>query len=340
MKRPELQPICTRPFEWFEVHPDGSVFLCCPAWLKRSIGNLLRHTIEEIWNGPIACEIRKSILNSSFHNCSRSGCPHLQTRSAPVTFLEAIAADELKYAVRKNETRLAYPPRSLNLCFDHSCNLACPSCRRQGRLAQGAERKRVEQISAILQQELLPQAQTVTLSGFGDPFGSPTYLALLKTLNQTDFPLLEQVRLHTNGQRLTAEMWHGLPGLAPLLSEIEISIDAATEATYQLNRPGGSFPRLLDNLNFLKNCDCELTLSMVVQRNNWREIPHLLELARGYGAGVYLSKLVNWGIFSRDEYRFRAVHLSGHPEHNDFVQLLKRLAVETIELGNLSSIIQ
>ncbi len=59
------QQICTRPFEWFEVPPDGSVFLCCPAWLKRSIGNLLQQSIYEIWNGPVAQEIRKSIFNGS-----------------------------------------------------------------------------------------------------------------------------------------------------------------------------------------------------------------------------------------------------------------------------------
>ena len=159
-----------------------------------------------------------------------------------------------------------------------------------------------------MQKELLSHAETVTLSGFGDPFGSPTYLALLSTLNQNDFPNMKQVRLHTNGQRLTPEMWQNLPGLQPLVSEIEISIDAATEQTYKHNRPGGDFPQLLDNLNFLENCDCKLTLSMVVQQNNWREIPQLLKLAKGYDAEVYL----------------------------DFIHLLKQLPDPQITIGNLA----
>lgn len=340
MNIPEQQPICTRPFEWFEVHPDGSVFVCCPAWLKRPIGNLLQQTIEAIWNGPLACEIRKSILNGSFHNCSKSHCPHLLTNSAPVTYPGAISPGEVRKALQQKEHRLSYLPRSLNLCFDYSCNLACPSCRKQVRVARGAELKQAEQIGAIIQKELLPQAQTVTLSGFGDPFGSPTYLALLKKLNSFDFPHLQQVRLHTNGQRLTPEMWQQLPGLQSLVAEIEISIDAATEPTYQLNRPGGSFFQLLSNLNFLKGCDCNRTLSMVVQQNNWREIPQFLALAQSYDADIYLSKLVNWGMFSKSEYRRRAVHLCDHPEHKDFIQLLQQVAGERAEIGNLAPLIQ
>ena len=79
---------------------------------------------------------------------------------------------------------------------------------------------------------------------------------------------------------------------------------------------------------------------MVVQQNNWREIPQLLELAKKYRARTYLSQLVNWGTFSKDEYQRRAVHLPGHSEHST----LKKLLAETgqtrlLELGNLRSIL-
>ena len=84
MSRSKQSYTCSRPFQWCEVHPDGSVFLCCPAWLKRPIGNLLQQPIEKIWNGAVAQEIRKSILNGSFHNCSKKRCPYLQEKSGPV----------------------------------------------------------------------------------------------------------------------------------------------------------------------------------------------------------------------------------------------------------------
>lgn len=325
MHTPKNQQICTRPFEWFEVHPDGSVFLCCPAWLKRSIGNLLTQPVDEIWNGPVAREIRKSILNGSFHNCRRSHCPHLLNQTAPVSSTGTLADNHVKAALKTQTSRLSYLPRQLNLCFDHSCNLACPSCRKQVQQAQDKDLAQAQKICAILLKELIPHARCITLSGFGDPFGSPTYFALLRQLNRRAFPQLEQLRLHSNGQLITAKMWQSLPDLHPLVKEIEISIDAASEPTYRLNRPGGSFPQLLKNLQFLSTIGCQLTLSMVVQQNNWREIPLLLELGQRFNARIYLSKLTNWGTFNQQDYSSRAVHLPEHPEHALFLLQLNKL---------------
>lgn len=339
MTLPEQQLICTRPFEWFEVHPDGSVFLCCPAWLKRSIGNLLQQSVVEIWNGPVAREIRKTIFNGSFHNCSRSRCPHLKNLTPPICPVEEVNDQALQTTLRKKLCDLPYLPRQLNLCFDHSCNLACPTCRTTVQQARGEDLLRAERLSAIICDKLIPQAHSLTLSGFGDPFGSPTYFNLLKQLNARDFPQLQQLRLHTNGQLLTQQLWQSLPILGRLVSEIEISMDAASEQTYRRNRRGGNFVKLLQNLEFLAQQNCHLTLSMVVQDNNWREIPDLLKLAGQLGADLYLSQLVNWGTFSRDEFRQRSVHAPEHPNHKGLQRVLaENAASPLLHPGNLSDL--
>ncbi len=332
--------ICTRPFEWCEIHPDGSVLLCCPAWLKRPLGNLLRQPIAEIWNGPVAREIRKSILNGSFHNCNKQRCPHLTTKSPPVCRAAEVTDPCVRQALETGCSTLPYLPRILNLCFDHSCNLACPSCRKSVQQARGAALRQAEQISASVRELLLPTAETITLSGFGDPFGSATYLALLRQLEADAYPQLRHLRLHSNGLLLSEAMWQSLPKLNRLISEVEISLDAATEETYRQNRPGGDFQRLLENLGFISEQNCLLTLSMVVQQNNWREIEQLSELAKRFNARLYLSQLVNWGRFSRQEYQARAVHLAGHPEHTEFTTKLQELSRRNrLELGNLRSLV-
>lgn len=337
----EQQTICTRPFEWFEIHPDGSVFLCCPAWLKRPAGNLLRQSVAEIWNGPLARELRKSILNGSFHNCSRRRCPHRAGRSVPVQRLATVVDNTVQAAISQNLSCLDYPPRHLNLCFEQSCNLACPSCRTGRHQVTGQERLQAERIRAIVETELLPQAAGLTLSGFGDPFASRSYYGLLTQLNPQTFPKLQSLRLHTNGLLFSAVAWSALPGLHSLLREVEISLDAASEQTYRHNRPGGNFRQLLENLAFLQELPIKRTLSMVVQRNNWREIPQLLQLAGRFNAGIYLSRLVNWGTFTREEYLKRAVHRPEHPEHRELVGLLLSLAQrQGIELGNLRALIE
>jgi MoaA/NifB/PqqE/SkfB family radical SAM enzyme len=325
--------ICTRPFEWCEIHPGGNLFLCCPTWLKRPIGNLLDQEIGEIWNGAVAREIRKSVLNHSFHNCNARRCPFLASASGPVGPLGATGDGEPARALESNRSRLGYLPKRLNLCFDLSCNLACPSCRPARRQARGAEldscRALAERVVA-----LLPEVEEVTLSGFGDPFGSPTYLDLLRAMNRS--PQRPALRLHSNAQLWTETLWDTLPNLHRAVREAEISIDAATPRTYEINRPGGTFERLLTNLAHLKKQAFPLTFSMVVQANNYREMPAFVELAEGFGAAAYFSGLVNWGTFARDEYLRRAVHLPGHPRHDDFRTALSRVAAHPgVRVGNL-----
>ncbi|TYO99234.1 iron-sulfur cluster protein [Geothermobacter ehrlichii] len=328
--------ICTRPFEWFEIHPDGSVFLCCPAWLKRPAGNLLQQPVEGIWNGPVAIELRKSILNGSFHNCSARRCPHLKRASGVLRPLTALPPGPVQEALAAGESRLTYPPPRLNLCFDRACNLACPSCRSGRHRPDTAERRQVARILDLVREQLLPTAVDVTLSGFGEPFAAPGYRTLLHQIDRQACPRLERLFLHSNGQLFTPENWRALPNLHPLLAGVEISVDAATAGTYAVNRPGGDFDRLLRNLAFIAGLGVPLKLSMVVQANNFREMSDLAGLARRLGARCYFSALVNWGTFSRREYARRAVHLPGHPEHQAFLRLLDTLrALPHVDLGNL-----
>ncbi|GAB4565897.1 MAG: hypothetical protein Tsb0017_26310 [Geothermobacteraceae bacterium] len=333
--------LCPRPFEWFEIHADGSVFLCCPAWLKRPAGNLLTRSVEQIWNGPVAIELRKTILNGSFHNCSRRHCPHFKRAGGLVAPFEDLAPGPAREALAAGKSLLDFPPQKINLCFDPRCNLSCPSCRcGQSRLAP-AEAARVDRIAAMVREALLPRAAEVTLSGFGDPFAAPGYRALLAWISPDTCPSLRAVRLHSNGQLFTAEAWHKLPGLHGLVREVEISVDAACADTYVRNRPGGDFQRLLDNLEFIARLDARLTLSMVVQENNVDEMIGLAELARKLNARCYFSRLVNWGTFSTEDYRRRAIHLPAHPYHQRLrVNLVKLAGLTDVDPGNLTDLIE
>ncbi len=340
-KRPlEGQLICTHPFEWFEIHPDGRVFTCCPAWLKTPIGNLLTDPIETVWNSPVAHAIRKTVLNGSFQYCNRKRCPRLASRTPPVMAAGEVANPETSRAIGRSLGTLPYGPKTLNLCFDHSCNLACPSCRQDITIAQGEALERAEAIAERIRTEAAPHVETLIVSGFGDPFGSPTYRRLLQGLAPEAYPRLQQVHLHTNGQLWDEKTWNALPALHSLVNKAEISIDAATAATYAENRKGGDFSRLLDNLAFLQSLPIEVKISFVVQHNNFREIPAFAELGARHGFAVYFSQLVNWGTFRREEYRRRAVHLPEHPEHGELCATLGRVArLGHVDAGNLSHLV-
>ena len=331
--------VCTHPFEWLEVQQGGSLFLCCPAWLRRPIGVLGEAALGEIWNGPVAREVRASILNGTFHSCSRRRCPRRQTLTLPVQPLSRVADPVVAEAIRNGSVRLSYGPRRVNLCFDGRCNLQCPSCRKGAVYADRSEVERIDRLRALVEEEVAPQAVELRLSGHGDPFFAPSYRALLERIGPQRWPNLERLHLHTNGLLWTAERWQELAHLHPYVRTAEISIDAASPATYRNNR-GGDWQLLQNNLAYLAGLPVALTLSMVVQQNTVREIGPFVAMAKGCGARVYLSCLVNWGTYDRQQYLSRAVHLPGHPEHERWkAALIPLLGDPAVDLGNLTAFV-
>jgi len=342
-KRPDRyeQFVCTNPYEWLEVHPRGDAFLCCPAWLKRPVGNVLTDSLETVWNSAVAMEIRASILNGSFHHCSSKRCPRRLTGSSPVTDVESLGNTEAAAAIQQGRKRLPYGPKVLNLCFDRSCNLSCPTCRRESFVSQGTALETSRLLAAKIVKEGGSSAEKLILSGEGDPFASPVYREMLRSFRKEDFPTLHAIDLHTNGQLWTATMWESMEAVHPFVRRAEISVDAATDATYAVNRPPGSFDNLLLNLEFIATLPLSVTLSFVVQRNNYTEIPAFVAMARGYGCKTYFSALVNWGTFSQEEFAERAVHLPDHPEHANLKSILGGVLGEKgVDFGNLTPLVK
>jgi organic radical activating enzyme len=343
------QLFCSKPFKWFEitqVNGMGEVFLCCPSWLDTPVGNLLHQPVEEIWNGEKVQEIRRSILDGSFRYCIRSRCAFLQTVSGPVEKVIDVQDEDSRTAIENQLAVLPYGPRQINCSYDRSCNLSCPSCRTEVMI----EYERKDQILRIqdrIQHEAFKDADYLYITGSGDPFGSPFFRKWLQTMKGADMPNLAEMRLHTNAQLWTPRMWRTIAeDVRHLIKSAEISIDAASPETYAINRRGGSFETLLENLAFiamlLKNGPLrQVTISMVVQENNFREMPDFVRLGKRFGFDtVYFSQLVNWGTFSEGEFRRRAIHLPTHPRHAEFVELLQNAVFDdpVVHLGNLTGI--
>lgn len=344
------QLFCANPFRWFEVtgwyEPKGDVFMCCPTWLEKPIGNLQQQSVAEVWNGEAAQEIRRSILDGSFRYCNESRCPFLQTVSGPVQKIEDVDDDDLKMVVDEQLTLLPYGPREINCSYDKSCNLSCPTCRTQV-IVESRHKRQILQIQDRIHNEALQDAHLLYITGSGDPFGSPFFRKWLQSMQKEDLPNLKTLRLHTNAQLWTPKMWDTIAAdIQALVKIVEISIDAASPETYAINRRGGTFENLLQNLEFIselrRNGPLEkVTISMVVQENNFKEMPDFVQLGKRFGLDVvYFSQLVNWGTFSPEEFTQRAIHLSAHPRHAQFRNLLLRPIFDdpVVYLGNLTAI--
>ncbi|HAF95390.1 MAG: hypothetical protein A2X34_05260 [Elusimicrobia bacterium GWC2_51_8] len=339
----ENRLFCAAPFENIEIHSGGVVHICCTLRLPVAIGNITNRSIQQVWNSDEAQKIRKSVFDGSFKYCIRASCPFLQTISMHVKRIGDVTDPRISAVIKNHMLSLPYGPRQINCCFDRSCNLSCPSCRT--RMFVDTDNKReILEIQRKIQE--LRDVEELYIEGSGDPLGSPFTREWLRSMRTADMPELKLIRLHTNGQLLTPEMWNTIPSdVRELIREVEISIDAASPETYHVNRRGGSFETLLQNLSFLgelrKSRRLErLILSMVVQENNFREMPAFVSLGRQFGATcVYFSSIHNW-IFSETEFLRRAVHLSAHPRYPELAQLLKDNVFKDpiVFLGNLTSI--
>lgn len=341
---------CAKPFKWFEIthlKKIGEVFLCCPAWLDTSIGNLQDQSVDEIWNGVKAQEIRRSIHNGSFQYCNRSRCAFLQTVSGPVEKVEDVKDEDLKTVIENRLTILPYGPRQIVCTYDKSCNLSCPSCRTET-MVERKNKKQILKIQGKIQTEALKDAYYLHITGSGDPFGSPFFRKWLQTMKREDIPNIETIHLQTNAQLWTPKMWKTIANdVQQLIKSADISIDAVTPETYAINRRGGDFRKLLENLEFIRALRESgplkwVGISMVVQENNFREMPDFIRFGKRFRFDtVYFGQLVNYGTYTEEEYRSRAIHLPSHPRHAAFIDILRDEIFKEpiVQLGNLTEAI-
>lgn len=334
---------CETPFEQLDVL-DGSSHLCCASWLQTSIGSLTDGAWESVWNSPVAEEIRASIHDGSFRHCNKGACPKIQGNALPIKGKLAVSSPQWGEIIDSGATALTYGPKVVNLAYDRTCNLACPSCRVGRYAADDATRTRY---GALQEQAILPvlkTAETVFVTGSGDPFASKNFRHLMKALTVTDYPNLK-FQIMTNGMLFTPKQWEAFSSLHRRVGVLKISIDAATGPTHELLRLGAHWPTMIENMTFagtlLANGMIDnFELVFTVQEENYREMGDAVDLARKVGAnGLFFARMTNWGTFSPEAYQRKAVFLPLHPDHAAFRHVMQddRLADPIVLLGDLQS---
>ena len=141
---------CPEPFKRFDVGPSGEVLICCGHWVPTSIGNLMTDGAEEILNSESAKKICALALDGSYKYCNHLECmPMIQGYLPKKSDVEDPV---LRAAIDKNTLTLDHVDKIL-FAFDQSCNLSCPSCRRERII----EKPSLNQAKAkVVEEKLLP----------------------------------------------------------------------------------------------------------------------------------------------------------------------------------------
>jgi hypothetical protein len=330
---------CSKPFETMHTAESGHVFACsCGGWLPYSLGDLKSgQSVDEVWNGPKAVEIRRSIHDGDFSYCSRMLCPAILGDALPKK--EEVADPLMRQYIDQRLTVLPQGPRDVTFSHDYTCNLACPSCRTELRSAPTPEQ---EQLADVRDRLLLPLLKRVdgslTLCGMGDPFGSRHYRSILARLNPDEYPDLK-IDLVTNGLLLTPEAWESFPGIHSMVRSISVSIDAATQETYEDLRRPGRWPVLLSNLEFMAGLRRSgqidrLQINFVVQKKNFREMVDFVKLGQHLDCDtIMFMKLWNFEAFTPAEFLENDVCSPGHPEHGELLKILREPIFKSPEVS-------
>jgi hypothetical protein len=334
--------ICPVPFERLEVLETSS-HLCCASFLKPTIGNL-HETADwrDVWNSEAAEAIRASMHDGTYRYCDKMACPAIQSNGLLPAEKLAARSNEWRRIVERSETKVARGPEEVNLAYDKTCNLSCPSCRTSKYAADEATRTRYDALQERAILPMLKSTRRVTITGSGDPFASKNFRRLMERLTVEEYPDLK-FHVMTNGMLFTPREWERFPALHGRVELLSISLDGASAATHETLRRGARWEVMEKNLAFageLRRAGLvdAFHLGFVVQVENYHEMGEMISLAETVGAdGVYFGRITNWGTFSQADYTRKAVFLPEHPEHARFLDAMAdpRLKSPRAFIGNM-----
>ena len=281
-----IKNVCGRPYDTLLIDKMGSCYACeCQAWLPQSVGNLLKHSLEEILRSPMRGEMQASVADGTYRYCNSKLCAYISKN-------------------KFEEDGAGLGLRQLRLAIDDSCNLSCPSCRKDKIFLYkgGTFNLRMRIMEGVLEfMRSRKDPLLIHIGSDGDPFASVLYRSFMKNAPDRD---CFSYSLQTNGL-LFKQMFPRVRHVIKRARHINVSIDGASKDTYERLRRGGDWSKIKDNLKFIgdkKDLGYRFEMHMVVQKENWQEIPTMLDLAKEVGADqVKLTRIANWGTFGAFE---------------------------------------
>jgi len=302
-----IDRICPRPFDTVLIDKRGSCYACeCTSWLPQSIGNLQIKSLETIIGSDMHQHLQSSIADGTYRYCNEHRCSYLKSDAVLHGRPESI--------------------QHLRLAIDDSCNLRCPSCRKnlvfhKDGPAFNLGIKLADRINEWLNKHQHPIQ--VHIGSDGDPFSSHVYQHFMEHT-----PIRDNIKysILTNGL-MFKDFHHRVPHVINNLQELGVSMDGASEETYEKLRLGGKWGKINENLECISKLKDKhgfrFILHFVVQKDNYHEMETIIDLGEQYGADrVWLNKIEDWG--TSDD--FHAQDIWGTPDYQEqFAKVVQRI---------------
>jgi MoaA/NifB/PqqE/SkfB family radical SAM enzyme len=237
-------------------------------------------------------------------------------------------------------------PTIIQMSFDRTCNLKCPSCRVGLYVADKKKIERVNMTIKEIEDNFAKDLVWIYVTGSGDPFVSVGFRNFLRNFDSKKYPKLTNIHLHTNATMWDKDMWESMAPIHRYVKTCEISIDAATKETYEnKTRIGGDWDVLIDNLKFINTIPNinSIKTSFVVQSNNYKEMVPFLDLMKtifGKKVKVFFGKVNNWGTFNEEEFEVIKVWDESHKNYLDFIEEFNKVCLDDSVFHNMHEFVK
>jgi len=270
-----FQRKCTVPYNSISIDYLGNCFLCdCDGWLPLPVGKVLDfQTIEDVFLSPAAKILQEDISNGNFSWCAVDHCGIRHADKLP-TYL------------------------TLTINIDESCNLHCPSCRRDHVMITNGPQyeNKLNMVNRISQWLNLYGKQVhVVMSGNGDPLASHVMRPLMQNWKTTSS---QTFTLKTNGLLIKKQL--NSLSMLDQITEFSVSVDAGSKEIYEDVRRPGRWEILIENFDFLLSIHKNkiTCLNFAFQNKNYRDLDNFIELCQRYKFRGNIHELDDWGTWN------------------------------------------
>ena len=274
---PSVAYSCEVPFKTIAIDKNLNCFLChCEGFLPIPVGVVEDFdSVESVFLSPVSQVLQKDIQDKKYTWCAISHC-----------------------GVKHHDNLQSY--YSILLSIDESCNLHCPSCRRNSiMISSGPEFDRKSQAFQKILNWIsnFDKELEIVIGSDGDPFASHIIRPLLSSYRPGP---KQKFIIKTNGLLLKKHL--GESHLLPALKQLSISVDAGNKEVYENVRRPGKWETLILNLDFIKDIGKQSItyLNFAVQRNNYKSLLEFVELCQRYDFYANIHQLDDWGTWNNE----------------------------------------
>ena len=271
---------CSLPFEKLKVDPSGFVTMCC-FQQRKCLGNILDSSLDDIWAGDLAQEIRRTTSEGQLHTvCQIESCPffHKSATKLPKDVWN------FRYPA---DWEIDMPTQHCNIGGEtpNKDNPACLMCERHLRFEY--QPNRLKEVCEKLK-PYIRHVRSIHIQGVAEAFWKDLIFEVLDDLDVSNHKNHICVSTTTNGTILheaRRRRWLRYP-----TSILTWSIDAASAETYQLIRRVPMYHRIVDNLlayaRERRAPAQELRIHNNINLLNIHEVEGMVELAAKAGASI------------------------------------------------------